>query len=239
MKLITKGRVPHSYILNIFGLRIKFRNKFALNNNKFVIVDVNGKEIRRKIKGLKVVFRGQNSTVKIFSPCAKFRNTTIICGDNANVVIQASAKNIYNLTAYATADGASLNIGKDVKIRGGSIVIKDGKNLSVNIGEQSLIANGVQIWTTDFHSVLDNETKQPLNPPQSVNIGKHCWICVNATIAKGVSIADDSIVAAYSYVTKSFDKPNIIIGGVPAKIIKDENTNWTEIPYEEYKATLV
>lgn len=239
MKLITKGRLPHSYVLNIFGLRIKFRNKFVLKNNKFIVVGVDGKEVRKSVKGLKIVFLGENSTVKVYSPCSKFRNTTIFCGDNASVVIEASTKNIYNLTAHVTSDGASLNIGKDVKIRGGSIVIKDSQNLSVNIGERCLIANGVKIRTTDFHTVFDNETKQPLNPPQSVNIGKHCWICENATIAKSVSIPDNTIVAAHSYVTKSFDKPNTIIGGIPAKIIKDQNTNWTEMPYEEYKDTLI
>lgn len=80
---------------------------------------------------------------------------------------------------------------------------------------------------------MDAETKQPLNPPADINIGNHCWICEDITIAKGVSINDDTIVAAKSYVTKSFNQKNIIVGGIPAKIIK-ENVTWTSQPYDKY-----
>ena len=52
-----------------------------------------------------------------------------------------------------------------------------------------------------------------------VKIGKNVWIGNNVTILKNSEIGDNSIVAAGAIVNKEFP-PNVIIGGVPAKIIK-------------------
>lgn len=131
------------------------------------------------------------------------------------------------------SDSASLSIGNHASIRGATIIVKENKNLSVNIGNDCLIAPNVKIWTTDFHTVIDSQTLQAINPPSSISIGNHCWLCEDVTIAKGVSLSDNTIVASKSYVTKSFDKSNIIIGGVPAKIIK-ENTTWSSEPFDRY-----
>jgi len=56
-------------------------------------------------------------------------------------------------------------------------------------------------------------------------IGDHVWIGLNATILKGVRIADGSVVAAGAVVTR--DVPgNTLAGGVPASKIK-ENVTWS------------
>ena len=55
--------------------------------------------------------------------------------------------------------------------------------------------------------------------PAPIVLGKRVWVGSNSTITKGVTIGDNSIVAAGAVVTK--DVPaNCIVGGVPAKIIK-------------------
>lgn len=55
-----------------------------------------------------------------------------------------------------------------------------------------------------------------------IHIGKNVWIGSNATILAGVSIGDGAIVAAGAVVTKNVP-PNTIVGGVPAKVIKEIN----------------
>ncbi len=231
---IEKGREAHSYKINIFGIRIKFRNIFEIKNNKVVVVKKDGTEVRKIPKGLKVIFRGANSTIKIYEPCPKFKNSQIMCFDNANVEIDSSNTTISNLSAHIISKNGKLKIGKNVKFRGTGIFIGDHDNLSVTIGDNSLFATRVAIRTGDYHVVYNALTKEPLNKPADVNIGKHCWLCEDVIIAKGVSLADDTIVSAKSYVTKSFAKPNTIIGGIPAKVIKDENTTWSEMSYEQY-----
>ena len=77
---------------------------------------------------------------------------------------------------------------------------KDGKNIN--------IATGVTIG-------IENRGKRKGTP----TIGDDCWIGTNVRICKGVTIGDNSIVAACSVVTK--DVPaNCIVAGNPAKIVK-------------------
>jgi acetyltransferase-like isoleucine patch superfamily enzyme len=52
-----------------------------------------------------------------------------------------------------------------------------------------------------------------------VKIGNHVWIGANAIIANGVTIGDHVTIAAGSFVNKDWGD-GVIIGGVPAKILK-------------------
>ncbi|MEL6253022.1 MAG: acyltransferase [Bacteroidota bacterium] len=54
---------------------------------------------------------------------------------------------------------------------------------------------------------------------KGIKIGKNCWIGAKVTVLDGVTIGNNCIVAAGAVVTKSFPS-NTIIGGVPAKVIK-------------------
>lgn len=52
-------------------------------------------------------------------------------------------------------------------------------------------------------------------------IGRNCWIGMNAVILPGVKLGDYTIVGAGAVVTHSFPEGYCVIGGVPAKKIKD------------------
>lgn len=53
-----------------------------------------------------------------------------------------------------------------------------------------------------------------------IKIGENCWIGAKVTILAGVEIGPHSVIAAGAVVTKSMPA-NSIIGGVPAKVIKN------------------
>lgn len=96
----------------------------------------------------------------------------------------------------------------------------------ITIGDHCLIAPRVFICDADH--VADSSTpgisvstKFESDP---VTIGDSCWIGVNASILKGVTLGRNSIVAAGAVVTKSFPD-NSIIGGVPAKLISENRNN--------------
>lgn len=57
---------------------------------------------------------------------------------------------------------------------------------------------------------------------QGIDIGAGCWIGAKVTITDGVTVGENCVIAAGSVVTQSF--PNgAVIGGVPAKLIRNRN----------------
>lgn len=86
----------------------------------------------------------------------------------------------------------------------------------VEIGDNALIGQQVVIATLN-HDL--NPEKRADMIPAKVTIGKNAWVGAHATILAGVSIGENSVVAAGAVVTKDVP-PNTVVGGVPAKIIK-------------------
>ena len=86
----------------------------------------------------------------------------------------------------------------------------------LTIGDYTQIAPNVVIVTAN-HDMYDS--RNHICAP--VKIGKYCWLGAGAKIMPGVELGDYTIVAAGAVVTKSFEDGYCVIGGVPAKKIKD------------------
>ena len=86
----------------------------------------------------------------------------------------------------------------------------------IYIGEGALIGHNVVLATLN-HDL--NPARRQICIPAPIKIGKNVWIGSNSTILPGITIGDNSVVAAGAVVTKDVDK-NTIVGGVPAKVIK-------------------
>ncbi len=109
--------------------------------------------------------------------------------------------------------GKHTKIGKNVFINFdctfldlGGITIDDGVLIAPKV---SLLSEGHPLSSQERHSLV----------PRPIHIKKNAWIGANATILYGVTIGENSVVAAGSVVSK--DVPdNVVVGGTPAKIIK-------------------
>ncbi|HPM29785.1 MAG TPA: sugar O-acetyltransferase [Chryseolinea sp.] len=106
--------------------------------------------------------------------------------------------------------------------------IKIGKNVFINHACSFLDMGGITIeddvqigprvnLITENHPVDPSKRKQL--DLKSVHIKRNVWIGAGATILPGVTVGENSIVAAGAVVNK--DVPaNTIVGGIPAKMIK-------------------
>jgi len=95
---------------------------------------------------------------------------------------------------------------------------------TVLIDEDCMFSNGIQIRSTDSHSITDIKGNR-INYAENIKIGKHCWIGLNCIILKGTQIAPHTVVAAGSICTSSYLRENCIIAGNPARIVK-QNIDW-------------
>lgn len=76
---------------------------------------------------------------------------------------------------------------------------------------------------TDFHYIL-NENNEVINEDKPISIGNHVWIGCRNIILKGVTIADNNVIAANSTITKSFKSSGCVIGN--NVITLKENIKW-------------
>ena len=115
-------------------------------------------------------------------------------------------------------EGGVLEIGDKVNIRQCTIQCA----CHIKIGKICRIANDVLIQDTNFHntdsSIEDDYSGQ-------IIIEDRVWVCPKATILKGVTIGEGSIVAAGAVVTKDVPK-NCLVAGVPARIVKTNIHSW-------------
>ena len=110
--------------------------------------------------------------------------------------------------------GQNITVGKNVFINSGCCFQDQG---GIEIGDNTLIGQQVVLATLNHDFLPENRANMS---PAPIKIGKDVWIGAHATILSGVTIGNGAIVAAGAVVTK--DVPaNTVVGGVPAKIIKE------------------
>ena len=110
--------------------------------------------------------------------------------------------------------GKNIRIGKNVFINFDCIFLDLG---GIIIEDNVLIAPKVSL-VSEGH-LISPESRHALAAGQ-IHIKKNAWIGANATILQGVTIGENAIVAAGAVVSK--DVPdNVVVGGIPAKIIKE------------------
>lgn len=115
---------------------------------------------------------------------------------------------------FHTDFGKNITIGKDVFINSGCHFQDQG---GIEIGDGSLIGHNVVLATIN-HSLIPSEKRKNYYAP--IKIGQNVWIGSNATILQGVTIGDWAVVAAGAVVSRDVP-PYTIVGGIPAKVIKE------------------
>lgn len=120
---------------------------------------------------------------------------------------------------------ASLRCGKNISLGKKSHInqyccIWASKNSRIILGDNLLMGPGAKIFSSNHNTKLGRPMNEQEWEEKDVIIGNDVWIGANTVIVPGVKIGDGSIVAAGAVVTKDV-APNSIVGGVPAKMIKE------------------
>lgn len=107
--------------------------------------------------------------------------------------------------------GKNVHIGTDVTFDFPYpyfVIVEDGASLA---GNDYILAHSTPL---EYHKDVVESFVAP------TIVRKNVWVGINVTILPGVEIGEGAIVAAGSVVTKDVP-PHTLVGGVPAKHIKD------------------
>jgi maltose O-acetyltransferase len=111
--------------------------------------------------------------------------------------------------------GLHLHVGKNFYANHGCTILDCNQ---ITIGTNCLLAPHVCI-SAATHPLESERRAQGEEFTAPITIGDNVWIGANATICPGVTLGNGVVVGAGAVVTKSFPD-NVVVGGVPAKILK-------------------
>jgi len=183
-------------ILNRIIYKYRFIKYYYLPNlNSLNIVEGKPKDVEQKIK-----FRGKGM-IKI--------------GDNCFFATEIGGRSYGETEFQVQYIDSKIILGNNICTNNNLFICCVNK---IVIGSDTVIGERVTIYDFEGHGLRADERKQ-IGKIGIVEIGKNVWIGNNVTILKNTTVGDNTIIAAGAVVSGCFPA-NVIIGGVPAKIIK-------------------
>ncbi|MBQ9531050.1 MAG: sugar O-acetyltransferase [Eubacterium sp.] len=167
--------------------------------------------------------------IKGMALCEKFNKTPFTKPKKKqkllNKLIPSSVgKDLAIFTPFYCEYGENINVGIDCFLNYNCtfldvapITLED----SVWIGASVTLATPMHPFLSDERIYQEYpDGVHDLEYAKPITIKKNCWICSGAIICGGVTIGENSIIAAGAVVTRDIP-PNCIAGGVPAKVIRE------------------
>lgn len=205
--MILKNINPWKTILFNFHY---FKPKIAIRMPVFiywrsVLQNMKGQiQIQGKIKTGMLHFGGNGLLIK------DKQYSRTIWNNFGTFIIMGGRNHIGRGSKIVIGKNARLIFGENIMITGNSEIVCSKE---ISFGANCLLSWDILIMDDDFHNIIDNKG-EIINSPRPISIGEHCWIGCRSTILKGVSIANNNIIASNSVISRNIKETNCILGGV-------------------------
>lgn len=186
-------------VKNYFFCGNSFKKKGK--NNRII------KDFSSNFRHTKVVFQGNNNTIRFGKNCSISGVNFLLEGDNNQIYIGDK-------------------VGVSATKRQPTVINAFGGR-KIQIGNGCLLSNSIEIHTSDYHGIYDRNTGERVNCDKDVIIGEHVWIGLRTIILKGTCIANGCVIGAGSVLTGNYAEENAIIVGNKGRVI-NENVVWSE-----------
>lgn len=207
---LKKSDIPKFYLIRLYVNRVVSLSYGCIRLLKWSCIFIHPTCV---IKGSSKLKMGQNITISRNCYIDALSNNGLIIGDNVYI----GQYTTIICTSVPTCIGKGIKVGNGVSL--GSHGYYGGAG-GVEIGDFTIFGNYVSVHPEN-HNYMDINIpicKQGVTH-KGIKIGTGCWIGAKATILDGTMIGNHVVVAAGAVVTGCFPD-NVVIGGVPAKIIK-------------------
>jgi acetyltransferase-like isoleucine patch superfamily enzyme len=119
------------------------------------------------------------------------------------------ASKLFDCPVFRVGSGSTVGYGTNISVA-----------KEISIGERCLIGPNCYIMDNDDHPISPKKrlAGEGVGPEdvRPVRIGNNVWLGNNCLILKGVTVGDNSVIAAHSVITKDV-LPNAIYAGFPAR----------------------
>lgn len=193
--------------------RLYRRGRSAVMKSKLNACLVDGKTDLHIDKTAQIINNGYfmlGIISKDLFPAAK--HARLAMGANSKLKINGNAR-VSGGVIMEIFDNACLELGNNVCINSNTTILA---TTNVKVGNDTIISWDVEIIDTDFHKI----SREGATVAAPINIGNHVFVGNRAIIMKGVTIGDGAVIAAGAIVTKDVP-PNSLVGGIPARVIKE------------------
>jgi acetyltransferase-like isoleucine patch superfamily enzyme len=127
---------------------------------------------------------------------------------------QAVDSSFILIPPFYTEHGLNIRVGKNVFINQTCTLMDMG---GIELGDETMLGPGVKL-ITGGHGLAPSKRKAYLTIAP-IQIGRNVWLGAGASVLQGVSVGDNSVIAAGAVVTK--DVPaNVLVAGVPARVLR-------------------
>lgn len=174
-------------------------------------------------KGLKIINYGSDNEI-IIGDFVRINNSTVILHGNHNRIVIKDYSYLNSIELYTEDSNNEIVIGSHTSLCGKAhfAAIEGTK---IHIGNNCLFSGDLHFRTGDSHSILNMQGER-INKSKDIVIEDHVWCGTKVTCLKGVHVSRDSVIAATTTLCKDYATSNVIIGGVPGRIIKTD-INWS------------
>ena len=199
--------LPKKLIIRTLLIRFIYLLVGLIKFKKSVFISPSANIINKKNLRL-----GKNSSIE--------DNVYIDCFASQECVIGKGTK----IGSYSKISSTShfTKLGKGFKIGDGCGISEFsyfGSAGGITIGDNVIMGQYVSFHSQNHSFDIKKNFKEQNVISKGIKIGSNVWIGAKVTILDGVIINDNSVIGAGSLVNNSFPS-NILIAGVPARIIK-------------------
>lgn len=167
----------------------------------------------------RIITQGVGNRLEIGENSRVVDSMFFLIGSN-NCFVLGDRCGISNAEAHLDGNGNAIQIGEGFT-SGSGLRLSAFEGTKIEIGKDNMLSEDVYFRTSDGHSIVDEQDRR-LNPAKDISVGDHCWFGKNTAILKGAHIGNNVIVGYGGVVCSGTIQNNVVIAGIPAKVVRND-----------------